>query len=89
MSVFISNKNIYVQFIDDEQAVTLTAASTVEKGIGGSSANQEAAVKLGKVAAERATEKGISQVVFDRGGFSYEGRVKALADSAREAGLKF
>jgi large subunit ribosomal protein L18 len=87
LSVFRSNKNIYAQVIDDAKGVTLAAACTLEaKGKG---ADRDAAAKVGKLIAERAIEKGVSQVVFDRGGYIYHGRIKALADAAREAGLNF
>ena len=92
LSVFRSSKNIYAQLIDDEQGITLAAASSLEKGLKGNlktGADKEAAEAVGKLVAERALEKGLSEVVFDRGGYRYHGRVKALADSAREAGLKF
>ena len=90
MSVFVSSRHIYVQFIDDAAGVTVAAVSTVVKG-GKSAAvaNVEAAKKLGAAAAKAAQDKGVSSVVFDRGGFAYRGRVKVLADAAREAGLKF
>lgn len=87
MSLYRSNKHIQVQFIDDEAGVTLAAASTLEKGFEGSN-NCEGAAALGKVAAERAQSAGITAVVFDRGGYKYHGKVKAVADAAREAGLK-
>jgi large subunit ribosomal protein L18 len=85
-----SNKNISVQLIDDVQGVTLAAASTLEKefGLVGKN-NKDAAAKIGAAIAERAKEKGVEEVVFDRGGYLYHGKVKALADAAREAGLKF
>ena len=90
LAVFRSNNHIYAQIIDDTVGNTLVTASstekTFEKNEGG---NVEAAMKVGKLAAERALEKGITEVVFDRGGYLYHGRVKALADAAREAGLKF
>ena len=87
LSVFRSNKNIYAQVIDDAEGVTLAAASTLEdKGKG---ADKDAAAKVGKLIAERAVEKGVKAVVFDRGSFIYHGRIKALADAAREAGLTF
>lgn len=91
LSVFVSGKHMYVQFIDDGQAVTLAAASTQSKGLKAEKLknNVQAAKDLGKLAAQVAKEKGIQTVVFDRGGFTYAGRVKALADAAREAGLKF
>lgn len=88
MSACFSNTHIYVQFIDDIKGATLAAVSTRDKGekLGANSAN---AVKIGKRAAEAAIGKGIKAVVFDRGGNRYHGKVKALADAAREAGLKF
>lgn len=89
MSVFRSLDHIYVQIIDDEKGNTIVSASTVEKDFGASTGNIEAAKKVGKLAAERAKQKGIDAVVFDRGGHIYLGKVKALADAAREAGLKF
>ena len=88
LSVFRSSKNIYAQVIDDAQGVTVAAASTLEsdKKAGG---DKEAAAAVGKLVAQRAIEKGVKDVVFDRGGFIYHGRIKALADAAREAGLNF
>lgn len=88
LDVFRSSKHIYAQVIDDVAGVTLCSASTVEKGFEGSGGNVEAANKVGKMIAEKALEKGINEVVFDRGGFVYHGRVKALAEGAREGGLK-
>jgi len=88
LAVFRSIKHIYVQVIDDRAGVTLVSASSAEKG-GPNGGNVAGAQAIGKLVAERAKEKGISAVVFDRGGFLYHGRVKALADAAREAGLKF
>ena len=88
LSVFRSEKNIYAQIIDDVAGNTLVAASSVEKDFGPGS-NKEAARKVGKLAAERALAKGIEEVVFDRGGYIYHGRVKELAEGAREGGLKF
>jgi large subunit ribosomal protein L18 len=87
LSVFRSNKNIYAQVIDDLKGVTLAAASTLEGGEKG--CDKEAAARVGKLVAERAKDKGVSAVVFDRGGYIYHGRIKALADAAREAGLEF
>ena len=90
LSVFRSSKNIYAQVIDDERGVTLAAASSLEgaeakqKG-----ADKDAAARVGALVAQRAIEKGVKDVVFDRGGYLYHGRVKALADAAREAGLNF
>jgi large subunit ribosomal protein L18 len=84
--------HIYAQIIDDAAGATLAAASTIDKGLKGtlkSTANIEAAVAVGKLIAERAVAKGIKEVAFDRGGYRYHGRVKALADAAREGGLSF
>lgn len=92
LSVFISLKNIYAQIIDDTKGVTLVSASTLDKDIKGKvkgGKNVEAARLVGVIIAERALEKGIKNVAFDRGGFLYHGRVKALAEAAREKGLKF
>lgn len=89
LDVFRSSKNIYAQIIDDEKGVTLVAASTVEKGFENSTGNKEEARKVGTMIAERAKAKGIETVVFDRGGYIYHGRVKELAEGAREGGLKF
>ena len=92
LCVFRSNKNISVQIIDDVNGVTLAAASTLDKELKGQieyGGNKEAAKKVGEAIAKRALEKGIETVAFDRGGFLYHGRVKDLADGAREAGLKF
>lgn len=91
MSVYISGRHIYVQFIDDATGRTLASATTLLKGAkGGAKASTvEAAKKLGGTAAEAAKAQGIARVVFDRGGFAYRGRVKALADAARAAGLQF
>ena len=89
LSVFRSENNIYAQIIDDVAGVTLVSASTVEKGFEGNGGNVEAAKKIGSKIAERALAKGIEEVVFDRGGYIYHGRVKALAEGAREGGLKF
>lgn len=92
LSVYKSAKNIYAQLIDDINKVTLVSASTIDKEIelgdvyGG---NKEAAKKVGELIAKKATAKGISYVVFDRGGYLYHGRVRELAEAAREAGLKF
>jgi large subunit ribosomal protein L18 len=88
LAVFRSIKHIYVQVIDDRSGTTLVSASSAEKGAG-NGGNVEGAKAIGKLVAERAKEKGITSVVFDRGGFLYHGRVKALADAAREAGLQF
>ena len=89
LNVFRSNANIYAQLIDDVNGVTLVAANTLEKDFEGATGNCEAAKKVGAVLAERAKAKGIDQVVFDRGGYIYHGRVAALAEGAREAGLEF
>jgi len=92
LSVFRSNKNIYAQVIDDGQGVTLASASTKDEAISGSiksGGGKEAAAAVGKLIAERATGKGITNVIFDRGSYIYHGRVKALADAAREGGLSF
>jgi large subunit ribosomal protein L18 len=92
MSVCFTNKNIHVQFIDDQAGVTLASASTMSKAIADRdklAANVAAAKRIGQVAAEAAKAKGIKEVVFDRGGTRYHGKVKALADAAREVGLKF
>ena len=89
LNVFRSNANIYAQIIDDVNGVTLVSANTLEKDFEGATGNCEAAKKVGAVLAERAKAKGIEEVVFDRGGYVYHGRVAALAEGAREAGLKF
>ena len=89
LNVFRSAKNIYAQIIDDKKGVTLVSASTLDKEFTGNGGNKEAAHKVGAALAKRAAEKGISQVVFDRGGYLYHGRVKELAEGAREGGLKF
>jgi len=92
MAVYHSLNHIYVQIIDDDMGHTLTAASTLEKVVKENlkgTCNQDAAKVVGKLAAERAKAKGIESVVFDRGGHMYHGKVKALAEAAREAGLKF
>lgn len=89
LNVFRSGSNIYAQLIDDVGGVTLAAASSLEKGFEGSGGNIEAAKKVGLAIAERAKAKGISVVVFDRGGYLYHGRVQALAEGAREGGLEF
>lgn len=89
LNVFRSNANIYAQIIDDVNGVTLVSANTLEKEFEGATGSCEAAKKVGAVLAERAKEKGIEEVVFDRGGYVYHGRIAALADGAREAGLKF
>jgi large subunit ribosomal protein L18 len=90
LAVFRSINHIYAQVINDESGATLCAASSVEKAAGaGNGGNIDAAKTIGRLIAERAKEKGISEVVFDRGGYIYHGRVKALAEAAREAGLRF
>ena len=89
LCVFRSENNIYAQVIDDVAGTTLVAASSVEKGFEGNGGNCEAAKKIGAAVAERALQKGIEEVVFDRGGYIYHGRVQALAEGAREGGLKF
>ncbi|MGY6709862.1 MAG: 50S ribosomal protein L18 [Rhizobiaceae bacterium] len=92
LSVYRSSKNIYAQIIDDAKGHTLAAASTLDKDIKGSlktGADTSAAVEVGKLIAERAKKAGVSTVVFDRGPYIYHGRVKALADAAREGGLSF
>jgi len=89
LSVFRSNANIYAQIIDDVNGVTLTSASTLEKEFEGATGNAEAAKKVGLALAQRAKDKGISVVVFDRGGYIFHGRVAALAEGAREGGLEF
>ena len=92
LTVFRSSKHIYAQVIDDRKGETVAAASSMEKDMRGSlktGANIEAAKAVGKAVAERASAKGIKDVVFDRGGYMFHGRVKALAEAAREGGLKF
>ena len=89
LAVYRSNANIYAQIIDDVNGVTLVSANTLEKGFEGATGNAEAAKKVGLILAERALAKGIDVVVFDRGGYLYHGRVAALAEGAREGGLKF
>ena len=89
LDVFRSNAHIYAQIIDDVNGVTLVAAASNEKEFEGMGSNIEAAAKVGKLIAERAKSKGIEDVCFDRGGYLYHGRVKALADGAREGGLNF
>ena len=89
LNVFRSGTNIYAQVIDDTKGVTLVSASSLEKGFEGPGSNCEAAKKVGQTVAERAKAKGIETVVFDRGGYVYHGRVKALAEGAREGGLQF
>lgn len=89
LDVFRSAKHIYAQIIDDENGVTLAAASSLDKGFEGSGGNKEGAKKVGQALAKKAADKGITEVVFDRGGYIYHGRVKELAEGAREGGLKF
>lgn len=92
LSVFRSSNNIYAQIIDDVNRVTLVAASSLEDAIKGSvsrTGNKDAARKVGELVAKKAAEKGITEVVFDRGGYIYHGRILELAEGAREAGLKF
>jgi large subunit ribosomal protein L18 len=90
LAVHFSNQHVYAQVIDDTTGRTLVAASTTEKAIeAGNAANKAVATKIGALVAERALKANIESVVFDRGGFIYHGKVKALADAAREAGLKF
>jgi large subunit ribosomal protein L18 len=89
LSVFRSLKYMYAQLVDDAAGATLAAASTRDKECGGAGKNIEAAKRLGGLIARRAKEKGIAVVVFDRGGYQYHGRVRALAEAAREGGLKF
>jgi len=92
LSVFRSSKHIYAQVIDDNKGETLASASSIEKTMRGnlkSGGNKDAAKAVGKLVAERALQKGVKEVVFDRGGYLFHGRIKALADAARESGLKF
>ena len=89
LNVFRSTKHIYAQVIDDVNGVTLASASSMDKDFEGTGGNTEAARKVGTMIAERALAKNITEVVFDRGGYLYHGRVKELADGAREGGLKF
>ncbi|MDQ7994178.1 MAG: 50S ribosomal protein L18 [Propionicimonas sp.] len=90
LAVFRSNRHVVAQVIDDRAGVTVAAASTLETDLrGGTTSNREAAAKVGTLVAERAKAAGVETVVFDRGGFRYQGRVAALADAAREAGLEF
>ncbi len=89
LAVFRSNANIVAQVIDDKKGVTLVSASTLEASFEGNGSNKEAAKKVGLAVAQRAIEKGITEVVFDRGGYIYHGRVSELATGAREGGLKF
>ena len=89
LNVYRSLNHIYAQLIDDVKGVTLVSASSVEKDFGMNGGNKAAARKVGEMIAKRAAEKGISDVVFDRGGYVYHGRVQELAEGAREGGLKF
>ncbi len=92
LSIHRSSENIYAQVIDDVKGVTVAAASSLEKDVKGTlktGADKAAAAAVGKLVAERAVKAGVTEVVFDRGGFLFHGRVKALADAAREGGLKF
>ena len=92
LCVYRSNKNLFVQVIDDVNGTTLAAASTLDKDVKDGltkTNNVEAAAKLGEAIAKKAADKGITNVVFDRGGFIYQGKIKALAEAAREAGLNF
>ena len=93
LSVYKSLRYIYAQVIDDERGVTLAAANSsdpaIREALGGSTASKEAAKRVGELVAERAKEKGIEKVVFDRGGYIYHGRVQVLAEAAREKGLQF
>ena len=89
LNVFRSNAHIYAQIIDDVAGVTLASASTMDKGFEGATGNKEAARKVGQAIAKAAAEKGITEVVFDRGGYVYHGRVMELAEGAREGGLEF
>ena len=92
LTVFRSSKHIYAQLVDDDKGITLVSASSLEKPMregGTKGTNKDAATTVGKLIAQRAAEKGIKEAVFDRGGYLYHGRVKALADAAREGGLDF
>jgi len=89
LSVFRSNKAIYAQVIDDLKGHTIVAASSIESGVDKKANKVDQAIAVGKLVAQKATAAGVTAVVFDRGGYLYHGRVKALADGAREAGLKF
>jgi large subunit ribosomal protein L18 len=89
LAVFRSLCHIYAQVIDDSKGVTIASASSAEKSVSVDGGNVAGATAIGKTVADRAKEKGIKQVVFDRGGYLYHGRIKALADAAREAGLEF
>ena len=89
MSVYKSLQHMYVQLINDETGTTIVSASTVLKEVEGKASTSEGAAAVGKLVAEKALEAGVKKVVFDRGGFRFHGRVKSLADAAREAGLQF
>ena len=89
LAVFISNKYIYAQVINDESGQTIASASSRESAVKGKTLTVESATEVGKLVGARARDAGISQVVFDRGGFKYHGRIKALAEAARESGLEF
>ncbi len=92
MTVYRSNKQIYVQLVDDVNGITLAAASSLDKEVAAETAGKnksDVAAMVGKLAAKRAIEKGVTNVAFDRNGYLYHGRVKTLADAAREGGLKF
>lgn len=90
LNIYRSNKHIYAQLIDDEKGVTVASASTADKDLNANgTGNEDAAKQVGELIAKRAVEKGYKSVVFDRGGYLYHGRVKALAEAAREAGLEF
>jgi large subunit ribosomal protein L18 len=89
LAVHFSGKHVYAQVIDDEAGRTLAAATTTEEGFGKAAANRAAAERIGKAVAERLLAKNVDKVVFDRGGAQYHGKVKALADAARDGGLKF
>ncbi len=89
LSIFRSSKNIYAQVIDDQHGVTLAAASSLDGEKKAKGSDKDAAARVGALIAQRAIDKGVKEVVFDRGGYLYHGRVKALADAARKAGLNF
>ncbi len=89
LAVFRSNKHIYAQIIDDEAGTTIASASSKESAVAGSTLTLDTATQVGKLVGARAQDAGISKVVFDRGGFKYHGRIKALAEAARESGLDF
>ena len=89
LSIYRSEKNIYAQLIDDVTKVTLVSASSLDKEFEGLGSNKEAAKKVGELVAKKALDKGIRSVVFDRGGYIYNGRIQVLAEATREAGLEF